>query len=161
MKKIVVAIIAILAYVFVADSAMAATAADVLNVTASVAASCRVTSTANVAFGAYDPTDPVDNSAGAGNFKFRCVTGTAFTMHIARTGNMTGVPVADLLAYTLYSDVGRTAPWANGVPAADPASESPAGSNAEKTRGVYGKIVALQDVAVGAYAETVTVTVTF
>src|SRR3990172_12975052 len=133
MKKIVVAIIAILAYVFVADSAMAATAADVLNVTASVAASCRVTSTANVAFGAYDPTDPVDSSAGAGNFKFRCVTGTAFTMHIARTGNMTGVPVADLLAYTLYSDAPRTVLWAIAAAAPPAGIATPALNNLEVT----------------------------
>ena len=159
MKKILIAIMAIFAYVLIADSAMALSDTGTLDVTASVAASCRVTGTTDVAFGAYDPTDPVDNSAGAGDFSFRCVKDTAFTLDIARTGDMTDG--TDLLAYTLYSNGARTVAWANGVPSADPAGESPAASNAVKTRGVYGKIAALQDVQVGAYTETVTVTVTY
>lgn len=165
MKKIVIAVIAIFAYALIADSAMAATAINTLDVTASVAESCSVTSTVNVAFGAYDPMSGADNIAGAGSFNFRCVKGaTPIQLHIVRTGNMTnGV---DPLAYTLYSDAARSIAWASA--AAAPPNDSldnpvptTAVSNGVKTMLVLGKIVAGQDVGVGAYTETATVTVTY
>lgn len=159
MKKIVIAVMAIFAYVLIADSAMAAAASGTLDVTASVAASCNVTGTTNVAFGAYDPTSGVDNIAGAGSFSFRCVKDTPFQLDIARNDIMTSG--ANNLAYTLYSDAPRTVAWADGVPAADPGGLVTVPSNAIITRDIYGKIAALQDVPAGAYSETVTVNVTY
>lgn len=158
MKKIVIAVMAIFAYALIADSAMAATVTGNLNVTTSVAASCRVTGTVGVAFAAYDPTDPAADPAGTGSFTFRCVKSTPYDLHIVRTNNMTGVPTPDLLAYTIYSDAGRTALWASSsvLP-----FDFTAGDNLPVTANIYGKIAALQNVAVGAYSETVTVTVTY
>lgn len=159
MKKIVMAIMAIFAYVFVADSAMALPTMP-LDVTASVVASCNVTSTANVAFGAYDPINTADNIVGAGTFTFRCVKNTGFQLHIARTGNMTDG--TDNLAYTLWSDALRTAsPWASAAAAPPAPIVTPSPSNAPVTANVYGRIAALQDVGVGAYIETVTATITY
>ena len=147
-----------MAIVAFAGTAMAATATGTLDVTASVASTCNVTSTTDVAFGSYDPTSGTDDTDGSGSFSFRCTKNNAFQLHIARTDNMNNG--TDNLAYVLYSDAGRTTAWAIAA-AADPAGESPAGSNAVKTRDVYGKIPALQDVSAGAYTETVTVTVTY
>ena len=62
------------------------------------------------------------------------------------------------LLYTIYSDAGRTALWASSSVAPFDFS---AVDNAPVTANIYGKIAALQDVAVGAYSETVTVTVTY
>ncbi len=159
MKKIIILAITVLAFAVAGKEVMAATATGTLDVTASVANSCTVNSTANVAFGVYDPTSTTDNTAGGGNFVFRCVKNTPFSLHIARTNTMNdGGP--NNLTYDLYSDVGRTTAWATAA-AADPAGESPAASNAAKTRNIYGKIPALQDVPAGSYSETVTVTVTY
>ena len=156
---------AIFAYVLIADSAMAASpATGTLPVTATVANSCTVTGTTAVAFGAYDPLNAADNIAGAGDFTFRCIKGTLFTMHITRNNIM--VNGANNLLYTIYSDSARTVAWASAAAAApnDSAGNpvvSPSVSNVAKTMGIFGKIAALQDVATGNYSETITVSVNY
>ena len=157
MKKVLIAVMAILAYAFVADSAMAATVTGTLDVTASVAASCRVTGTANVAFATpYDPTDPGVNDSGQGSFGFRCVRDTSYTLQITGNTGMVGSVTGHNLPYGLYSDVARGVDWATLT------APFVAVSNALDTRQIYGRILAGADVGADVlYTDNVTVNVNY
>ena len=62
------------------------------------------------------------------------------------------------LTYELYSDAGRTAIWGA---TATSAGKVPTSTGASQTLTVYGRIPRGQNVAVGAYSQTVTVTLNF
>ena len=127
-----------------------------LDVTATVVASCRITSTTTVAFGTYDPTDAAANDNGAGDINFRCVRGTDYEVYIVGTRTMVGGTNADDLDFELYSDAGRTAVFEDASPSTVAGT---AASNAIITTDVYGRIAALQDVTVDSYSTTLTATV--
>ncbi|KPK25068.1 MAG: hypothetical protein AMJ61_12995 [Desulfobacterales bacterium SG8_35_2] len=158
MKKLIV-----LALVFAVSLTAAAAMAQqsdfgTLNVTASVIGTCRViTPPADVAFGAYDPTDPVDNTNGQGSFTFRCTRGTDYGTFIVRNNQMTG-PGGEILNYELYTEAGRTSgtefPVDDTVGTPDNAAD-----NTPITIQVYGTIPAQQNVSVGDFSENVTFTV--
>jgi spore coat protein U-like protein len=63
----------------------------------------------------------------------------------------------DNLNYELYQEAGRTTLW----PAAAPGVTGTAPSIVPITLGIYGRIPALQDVSVGNYSGTVTITVEY
>jgi len=129
-----------------------------LTVTATVAASCRITSVTDINFGAYDPTDSSDNDAGAGDINFRCVKGTSYDTYITGARTMHSATSSDDLDFELYSDAGRTTAF----PSANPEDPDVAASNAEVTTDVYGRIAALQDVGVGDdYTVTLTATIEY
>lgn len=157
MKKCLFSLaLALLLVVVFAGGAMAQTTdTNDLNVTASVTASCRITSVTDIAFGAYDPTDPTDNTVGAGDIRFRCVKGTAYSTYIVGTRTMTSSG-ADVLNFEIYSDAIRTAAF----PAVT-GTGGTAASNTEITTNVYGRITALQDVGVDNYSRTLTATVEY
>lgn len=136
-----------------AAAAMAATDTGTLDVTATVITACRVSSTDDVDFGNYDPTDPSDNTAGVGYGRFRCTKGTSYGTYIDRTNTMTDG--TDNLTYELYSDAGRSSVY----PSSSAGTPDTAASNAVIQADIYGTIGALQDVQAGSYAETVTFTV--
>jgi spore coat protein U-like protein len=140
-------------------------------VTASVAKSCLVSATSNIAFGAYDPLATADKDA-AGSVTIKCsagVTGIVVTLDAganAGTGSTAAAPVrqmasgADRLPYQIYSNSGRTAVWggtaATGVTIAGPtAAATPA------VLPTYGRIAVGTDAPVGTYSDTVGVTATF
>ena len=150
MKKLVI-IFAALAVVLTATSAMAQPATNNLGIAASVVASCSITSVADLDFGTYDTTDPTDNDT-AGNVIFRCTKATDYDVYISGTRSMT---VADTLTFELYSDAGRTSVFA----IADPGEGGSAANNGNITMDIYGRIPALQDVAVASYTTTLTVNV--
>lgn len=138
-----------------------AASAQTIQVTATVARSCVVSSTANLAFGSYDPVvandaSPVDQ---AGSVGVRCTRGTAYTVHLDQGRNAAGTTrqmrsaSGDLLQYVLYSDNGRTTAWAD--------QGGTAASRAEILIPVYGRIPGGQDVPPGTYEDTITATVDF
>ncbi len=144
-----------------------------LNVTASVAKSCSITGTSNVAFGAYDPADtnfatPLDAS---GNVTVRCTKNTTYDIALgqganAASGSTCVAPLRQMasggerLSYNLYSNAARTSVW--GCDASnDVTNTETVGPSSPDTITVYGRIPAGQDVADGSYSDTVTVTVTF
>jgi len=155
-KKIGIVMMLSAALVLTAGAALAATATGNMNVSASVAANCRITGVTDITFGtAYDPTDPAANDSGSGDFTFRCTKNTAYGLYIAGTRTMTDG--TDTLNFELYEDAGRTTVYDS----ASPGNTATAASNGPVTENVYGRIPALQDVGVGAYAGSVTVTVEY
>lgn len=65
---------------------------------------------------------------------------------------------ANLLAYALYSDSGRTTNWGNTV-STDTVPGT--GNGSAQTLTVYGRIAAAQYVTPGSYADTITATITY
>lgn len=142
-------------------------------VTASVANSCRVTSTGDINFGAYDPADTHFGTAldGIGSVAVRCTRGTVANVALgqgqyAASGSTCASPLRQMadgstgrLRYDIYqAGPGNTA-W--GCDVANDQSFTSAASNVETTLTTYGRIPAGQDVAAGNFSDTVTVTVTF
>jgi spore coat protein U-like protein len=70
---------------------------------------------------------------------------------------------ADLLAYNLYRDAGRSLVWGNTV-GADTVAQTlsiPNNTSGSLTYTIFGRIGALQDIRAGSYNDSLTVTVTF
>ncbi len=153
-RKSVYTVFAMLLTLAFANVALAATKTNDLNVTASVAPSCRIMSVADIGFGAYDPTDPADLDA-AGDMKFRCVKNTTYWTYIVGTRQMTDG--TDLLNFQLYTDSGRLTAY----PSTKEGGGTSAPSNAEITTDIYGRIPNQQDVEVGSYTVTLTATVEY
>lgn len=154
MKGLIVVIMAF-ALVLTATAAMAATETSALTVSASVSAACRITGVTNLDFGTYDPTDPANDDDGVGDFTFRCTKNTAYDLYIAGARTMTDG--TDTLNFEMYQEVGRTTVWSSATPGITGTSAS----NAQDTRNIYGRITPMQDVGVGAYSGTVTVTIQY
>ena len=155
MKKLT-ALAIILIVTLAAAAAIAATDTSSLDVTASVNGTCTISSTTDVAFGVYDPTDSTDNTVGQGSATIRCTKGTSYGTYIVRTNTMNG-PGANTLTYELYTDAARTVAY----PDATVGTPDTAPSNGPISLDIYGKITALQDVEAGAYTESVTFTVEY
>jgi spore coat protein U-like protein len=149
--------------------ANAATTTTTFPVTATVATNCLVSATA-LAFGTYaQGGGAVDQTS---TVNVRCSNGTPFNvgLNAGATGGATVTTRAMLngtnqLAYSLFSDAGRTTNWGNTV-GTDTRTGTGAGFAAANIQAltVYGRVtdsVANQGVPAGAYTDTVTVTVTW
>jgi spore coat protein U-like protein len=131
-----------------------------------------------VSFGSYDPVLATpDDSAGRVDVICTNVPGTgvdsvaygvalspgsAGTFNPRRLGSGTG-----WLDYNLFRDAGRTQVWGNGTSGSFLVSGTmrvgPGQGNTTRTNthDIYGRVPAQQDAAVGAYADTIVVTLTF
>ncbi|MGE5792093.1 MAG: spore coat U domain-containing protein [Bacteroidota bacterium] len=166
------AIAAALGALVLPSAAPAATATGSFQVTANVTATCLVSSTSNVAFGAYDTT-VATNLQATGTVSVTCTRNTAITSIDLNLGvNASGATRrmtdgTDFITYELYRPASAvpgaacayTAVWGSGavnglVPAAAP-------SNAARTFNVCGQTTQGQNVGAGSYADTVTVTVNY
>jgi spore coat protein U-like protein len=146
---------------------------DSFDVTASVQKSCRIVSTTDIAFGTYDPADIHFSTAldADGALSVRCVKGVVADVALDQglnpdAGSTCVSPLrqmsdggAEVLRYDVYQDSARTSVW--GCDATTDQSFTAASSNTSTTLTTYGRVPAGQDVAVGSYIDTVTVTVTF
>jgi spore coat protein U-like protein len=139
----------------------AATATSSLSVTATVVATC-VVSTTPLAFGNYVGSQS-DSTA---TLSITCTNTTPYNVGLGvglgtsatvTTRKMTG-PSAAVLAYALFSDSGRAVNWGSTV-ATDTVGGT--GNGSVQTMTIYGRIAAGLYVAPGAYTDTVTATVTF
>ena len=142
------------------------------NVTADVQGSCIVTSTTDIAFGTYDPSDvnfttPLDKN---GSVDVRCVKGMSPTVTLDQGQNGTGSCAAparamkegttnELLSYAIYSDSGHANGW--GCGATNDVSFTAASSTTATTLTTYGRIPAGQNVGMGSFSDVVTVEVAF
>ena len=142
------------------------TATDDLDVTATVDAVCTISTTA-VAFGVYDPLAAVAND-NQGTVVVTCTRGSSgLSIDLGAGSNNGSGPIAgramdngagEFLSYELYTSAGRATVWgsgASGVAIAD------APSSAARTFDVFGRIPALQDAAVGSYADVVVATINY
>jgi spore coat protein U-like protein len=159
-------------------AAQAATSiTDTINVSATIAASCSISSVAAVDFGTnYNPSNTSPTYAGGG-ITIACVKGTHPTIALsggnnpdavtgARRMTNTSVP-GEVLSYSLFKPTGaaftctqtETETWgASGLAVFDP---GPASGFADTTFSICGKIDARQDVITGTYTDQVIATVTF
>ena len=161
-----VATVVLCAAAFVPASVSAATATANLSVTASVAATCTI-STTDVAFGAYDPvvTNLVAPKDGTGKVTVACTKGSIPAVGLGLGLNplvsarrMLGAS-GDFLTYELYQPADFTTVWGNSGAARYTPALAPGRAGQAYT--VNGRIVGGQDVAVGTYADTVVATVNF
>jgi spore coat protein U-like protein len=152
-----------LALVALARPAHAGTNTSTLTVTANVIGICTI-DPATLAFGNYDATANVDVST---NITVRCTSGSSYWVGLGPGSNASGsarrmANGGNFLTYELYRDSNRTQVWDN----ADPAPATPhlsagnAGYSAYTTP-VYGRIPASQIVPIGAYTDSVVMTVNF
>ncbi|MBD3828781.1 MAG: spore coat U domain-containing protein [Stenotrophomonas sp.] len=142
-------------------AAQAATATTTFQVTATVLATCQVSATP-LAFGNYAGSQTDATST----ISVTCTNGTAYNVGLdagtadgatVTTRKMTG-PGGALLGYALYSDSARITNWGNTV-GTDTVTGT--GTGLAQTLTVYGRIPAGSMPTPGAYADTITVTVTY
>jgi len=133
------------------------------NVTTSVGEACSVTAS-DMGFGAYDPLSATNTDATT-TLGVTCTLTTTYDVGLdagTGTGATTTVRVmefgANTLNYAMYQETGRTTIWGENV-GVDTVSGTGTGSSQALT--IYGRIPALQSVTPGAYADLITVTVTF
>lgn len=152
------------AIALVSGAASAATATSTLSVSATVLKSCTVATTP-VLFGNYDPTSATAKT-GTGSVAVTCTSGTSYDVGLD-AGAGTGATVAsrkltlssNTLNYALYSDSGYTSVW--GVTIGTDVVHATAPVSLVNTHTVYGSIPAGQGATLGAYTDTVNVTVTY
>ena len=148
-----------------AAPAFAQTATANLGISATVNATCTITTTP-VAFATYDPvvthaTTPLDAT---GTVVVTCTKGAGTRIDLGNGGNFLSgarrmAGGSDFLAYELYQDSGRTTVWGSGAGAGNTIGAAP--SKAPRTVTVYGRVPAGQDVSAASYADTVVATINF
>ena len=129
--------------------------------TATVQATCLVSATP-LAFGTYTGTQATSSST----VSVTCTNTTPYNVGL-NAGGTTGATVSSrsmigpgsaLLGYSLFSDSARTSNWGQTI-GTDTVTGTGNGSAQALT--VYGQVAAGQYVAPGAYADTITATVTY
>lgn len=141
--------------------ALAATATTTFAVTATVQATCLVAATP-MAFGIYTGVVATSTSI----VSVTCTNTTPYNIGLSAglatgatvtTRSMTGTASA-LLGYALFSDPARTVNWGLTI---GTNTVTGTGNGAAQPITVYGQVPAAQFVAPGAYADTITATVTY
>lgn len=142
--------------------AVASTATSAFQVTATVGATCTLTST-NLAFGGYSGSQ----LAATSTLSVVCTLSTPYNVGLSAgisTGAtvssraMTGSTSAALLHYGLYADAAHTVNWGNTVGTDTLAG---VGTGTAQALTIYGMIPASQGVPADSYADTVTATITY
>lgn len=128
---------------------------------------CTIVDSPGVSFGRYDVFSPVPLDA-AGSFSYEChgVTQDDLIVIELSAGSGSGHGTREMsngatrLAYNLYLDAARTTVWGNGTGGSS--VHGPIRPNSgTNTLWVYGRIPARQNVSVGAYSDTLTMTIVY
>lgn len=153
-----------LALLLAVPAAGAATTNTTFTVNATVLAACTM-SAANMNFGNYDANaaTPTDTTS---SLSVLCTNGQSYVVSLdagSTAGNtMTARYMTDgseSLAYSLYTDAGRTVIWGDGTSGTGTVSGT--GSGTQQAITVYGRIPVSQLVGQGSYSDTITATVTY
>ena len=162
-KKLRMALIAC-GMIAAAGPAWALTATTTFNVTGSVVGVCMV-SVSNLSFGATIPAIITSNIDVSVNMSVTCASGTAYSVALSAGGGSGAsfatrklTSGANTMDYTLYTESGRTTVWGDGSGGSQIIQGT--GTGVAQSIPVYGRI-APQSVAVGAYTDTITVTMTY
>ena len=144
------------ALVSMAAPAMAGTATGTLSVSATVAATCNVSS-GSIDFGTYTPSSDANQTSAV---SVTCTAGTNYTVELGAGGNPSGqarrmAGAGSHLTYELYSDTGRSVIWNDSNKVAG------TGSGSAQSILVYGRIPSGQSVPAGSYADSVQILVTY
>jgi spore coat protein U-like protein len=127
---------------------------------------CSVTPLGSINFGSYDvfSTIPLDST---GTIQILCDrTQPNVVIFIGPSSNSGGfnprkmirTGSTDLLSYNLYTDAGRTLTWGDGTGGTSDVTQKVL-KNTPLNVTIFGRIPASQNVYVGSYGETVTVTI--
>lgn len=168
MKRTIILLTALAALIISTPMFAAGSKSTNLDVTASVAANCTITTSA-VAFGAYDPvvTNASTDLNGTGTVTVACTKNTGATVDLGTgsapnwngtTRRMSGG--ADFLTYALYKDSSRSQVWGIGLASGTTASYTALTKDTVDLT-VYGKVQSGQDVAVGSYTDTIVATINY
>jgi len=170
MKKLMLALtIAAMGMFYSAPAeAFTQTTTGIMNIAARVLASCTVT-TAPLDFGNLSATSPTNVNS---TITVNCSSGAPYQIDIdgglnhwvAGTSRYlkTGTAPADAtntVGYSLYQDVAMTTVWGDGVTIL-PSGKTGTGTGINETHMVYGSAAAFST-GIGAYSDTVTVTVNY
>jgi spore coat protein U-like protein len=144
----------------------AGSASASLNVSASVASNCTI-STSALAFGVYDPlvANASTNLDGTGTITIACTKGATSTIALNLGSNASGSSrrmtdgASNYLTYEMYQDSARLTVWGSSGTAQFTPPAAP--SKTARNFTVYGRIPGSQDIPAGNYADTVTATVNF
>ncbi len=153
---------------FTATPALADTKQTNLSVNASVSANCSISAGA-LNFGTNIDTLSASNVDGTATLSVTCTNGSSWSAG-ASTGigasatyasrRMTRVSGTETLAYTLYTDSGRSTVWGDG--SGSTANLTGTGTGSTQSVTIYGRIPSGQtSVPAGSYADTVSVTITY
>ena len=132
----------------------------------SAQAACSLSGAA-IAFGNYDPISltPLDT---AGSVVYRCAQQDHnITITLSRGGGTSFttrrmVKGTEQLFYNLYRDAARTAIWGDGTGGTQSFFiGNPQANNTDLSVPIFGRIPAGQNVSVGSYSDTITVTLIF
>ncbi len=138
------------------------TACLVLPALAHAAATTCTITLVDVAFGDYD-VFATKATKSTGKVKVKCTSGADYTIALsAGFGTITSRVMTDgsyQLDYNLFTDSQHTTIWGDGTSGSVTVSGTGTGSNTAYT--VYGLVPAAQNVPVGSYSDTITVTVTY
>lgn len=155
--------IALIASMTPIASPLAATATSTTLASTSVGQICIVAATP-LAFGVYDPTSATPKD-GQSTISVTCTMGITYTVGLsagAGSGASTSVRKmtygSNTLNYSLYQSATYSSLWGNAI-GTDTAAGTGTGLVVNHT--VYGRIPAQQIVPLGAYADTVSVVVTY
>lgn len=156
--------VAISAGLFVSSAAMSATSTTTFGVHATVEAACNV-SASELVFGNFSALGGARDATGF--LLITCSNSTPYDIGLD-AGDGTGATVSDrlmthsdgssTLAYSLYSDPGRTSNWGETV---DVDTVADVGTGMGRPHTIYGRVPDPSLAMVGAFTDTVTVTVTY
>ena len=166
-KQSIASISAAIALALAAGSAQADTKSDTFNVNAAVAKNCLVDST-DMTFADYIGVANVDASS---TVSAKCTKGTTFEFSLNGGSTVGGNiaqrlldgPGAETLQYNLYTDAGRSTLWGDGTTGVTVPGTGTGMANWIPAT-VYGRVpdnATNQAAAPGAYADVITVTVTY
>jgi len=139
-----------------------------LDISASVAANCTIT-TGPVAFGAYDPVgaNAAADLLATGSVTVACTKGSVTTIDLGNglpanfsAGSRRMASGTDFMNYALYKDAARTQVWGTGLVGGSTVAYN-AASVVATAFTVYGTVPQAQNVSVGAYTDTVVATINY
>lgn len=165
MKRTLAGVVLSIAACLTASPALAATDTTTFTVSANIVADCNLSAT-NLAFGSYDAAgaSPLDATS---SISVYCSNGLAYDMALnvgSGGGTFTTRTLAsggNTLNFNLYSNAGLSTIWGDGTGTTGTLSGTGTGLLSAIAHTVYGRIASGQDRAIGSYASTITVTVTF
>jgi spore coat protein U-like protein len=140
----------------------ASTSTATLTVQAQVLGECSATN-GTLDFLTYDPLSSA-NADQSATFSVTCTKGTTTSIGLDLGSHASGSTRkmsngTDAIAYELYSDSGRSTVWGNSGLSLVNLAAAP--SNAARTVTIYGRAAGSQNVGVGSYSDSVTITLTF
>ena len=134
--------------------------AAVLGLTAQHASALCTLNVQGVIFGSYDVFSNT-NLESTGNIGVTCAPSSAYSITLNTGAGSYASRImasgANQLSYNLYTDATYTSVWGDGTAGSGVVN----GSGLSANHTVYGRIPARQNVPVGNYADTITVTITF